>query len=86
MSNIEQLHINPEHLEEFSKNQQEHLKRLYACIVEELQEDVLEKTTKQFKIINEISLEDQIQKTDSQQHCRVCGIDIPCYFEHLKTI
>ena len=26
-----------------------------------------------------------MQKTDSQQHCRVCGIDIQDYFEHLKT-
>jgi hypothetical protein len=46
LSNIEQLEINPEHLEEFRKNQQEHLLRLKTEILEELQEDVLEKTTK----------------------------------------
>ena len=60
ISNIEQLEINPEHLKEFKKNQQDHLRKLYNDNLEELQEDIQEKTTKQFKIINEISLEDQI--------------------------
>jgi hypothetical protein len=63
------------------------MKKYYLEIMNETEVEQQEAIARECKVIRQISLQEQIQKTSDQtMHCKVCSLDIEDYFEHIKSL